>query len=62
MPDTDAFWMPFTSNRQFKAQPRLVASAEGVAFRTPTAARCSTASPACGAWVPGTATRASSRR
>lgn len=35
MTDTDAFWMPFTPNRQFKAQPRLVASAEGIAYRTP---------------------------
>jgi beta-alanine--pyruvate transaminase len=32
---TDAFWMPFTPNRQFKAQPRLVASAQGVVYRTP---------------------------
>ena len=32
---TDAFWMPFTPNRQFKAQPRLVASAQGIAYRTP---------------------------
>ncbi|MBC7715679.1 MAG: aminotransferase class III-fold pyridoxal phosphate-dependent enzyme [Pseudorhodobacter sp.] len=31
----DAFWMPYTPNRQFKAQPRLVASAQGVAYRTP---------------------------
>jgi beta-alanine--pyruvate transaminase len=31
----DAFWMPFTPNRQFKSQPRLVASAQGVAYRTP---------------------------
>ncbi|MBL8328999.1 MAG: aspartate aminotransferase family protein [Rubrivivax sp.] len=31
----DAFWMPFTPNRQFKAEPRLVASAEGIAYRTP---------------------------
>ena len=30
----DAFWMPFTPNRQFKAQPRLVVSAEGVCYRT----------------------------
>ncbi len=34
-PHTDAFWMPFTPNRQFKAAPRLVASAEGIAYRTP---------------------------
>ncbi len=33
--DTDAFWMPFTPNRQFKAQPRLVVSAEGITYRTP---------------------------
>lgn len=31
----DAFWMPFTPNRQFKAKPRLVAHAKGVAYRTP---------------------------
>jgi len=31
----DSFWMPFTPNRQFKAEPRLVASAEGIAYRTP---------------------------
>jgi beta-alanine--pyruvate transaminase len=31
----DSFWMPFTPNRQFKAAPRLVASAEGIAYRTP---------------------------
>ena len=33
--DTNAFWMPFTPNRRFKATPRMVASAEGVAYRTP---------------------------
>lgn len=31
----DAFWMPFTPNRQFKSAPRLVSSARGVAYRTP---------------------------
>jgi len=30
----DAFWMPYTANRQFKAAPRLVASAAGVRYRT----------------------------
>jgi beta-alanine--pyruvate transaminase len=29
----DAFWMPFTPNRQFKASPRLVVSAKGVSYR-----------------------------
>jgi beta-alanine--pyruvate transaminase len=33
--DLSAYWMPFTANRQFKADPRLVASAEGVWFTTP---------------------------
>jgi beta-alanine--pyruvate transaminase len=30
----DAFWMPFTANRQFKAEPRLLASAEGMYYTT----------------------------
>lgn len=30
----DAFWMPFTANRQFKASPRLLASAEGMYYKT----------------------------
>jgi beta-alanine--pyruvate transaminase len=30
-----SFWMPFTPNRQFKTEPRFVASAEGIAYRTP---------------------------
>jgi len=33
--DLDAFWMPFTANRQFKAQPRLLARAEGMHYWTP---------------------------
>jgi beta-alanine--pyruvate transaminase len=31
----DAFWMPFTANRQFKAAPRLLARAEGMHYWTP---------------------------
>jgi beta-alanine--pyruvate transaminase len=31
----DAFWMPFTANRQFKNQPRLLARAEGMHYWTP---------------------------
>lgn len=27
---TDAFWMPFTSNRTFKSAPRIVERAEGI--------------------------------
>src|SRR6202051_3670454 len=30
----DAFWMPFTANRQFKAEPRLIASAKGMHYTT----------------------------
>jgi beta-alanine--pyruvate transaminase len=33
-PDLDAFWMPFTANRQFKANPRLLARAEGMYYWT----------------------------
>ena len=33
--DLDAFWMPFTANRQFKAAPRLLARAEGMYYWTP---------------------------
>lgn len=31
----EAFWMPFTANRQFKSQPRLLARAEGMHYWTP---------------------------
>jgi beta-alanine--pyruvate transaminase len=34
-PDLSAFWMPFTNNRAFKAEPRLLESAEGMYYRTP---------------------------
>ena len=30
----DAFWMPFTANKQFKAAPRLLASASGMYYKT----------------------------
>jgi len=32
--DLDAFWMPFTANRQFKANPRLLAKASGMHYWT----------------------------
>ncbi len=31
----DAYWMPFTANRQFKADPRLLASARGMYYADP---------------------------
>ena len=33
--ELEAFWMPFTANRQFKANPRLLARAEGMHYWTP---------------------------
>ena len=33
-PPPDAYWMPFTPNRQFKSTPRLVVGAHGIAYRT----------------------------
>ena len=32
--DLDAFWMPFSANRQFKSHPRLLVSAEGMHYRS----------------------------
>ncbi len=31
-PSLDAFWMPFTANRQFKKAPRMLVSAEGMHY------------------------------
>jgi beta-alanine--pyruvate transaminase len=33
--DLDAYWMPFTGNRQFKNDPRIIAGADGVHYLTP---------------------------
>ncbi|HEX2594024.1 MAG TPA: hypothetical protein VHL34_21160, partial [Rhizomicrobium sp.] len=30
--DLRAFWLPFTPNRQFKADPRMIAGAEGMYY------------------------------
>lgn len=32
--DLSAFWMPFTSNRQFKKNPRMFVSADGMYYKT----------------------------
>ena len=32
--DLEAYWMPFTANRQFKAEPRMMARAEGMYYTT----------------------------
>ena len=34
MHNTDHFWMPFTSNRQFKSRPRMLVSASGMYYTT----------------------------
>src|SRR5690606_10127582 len=34
-PELEAFWMPFTANRQFKARPRILAKASGMHYWTP---------------------------
>lgn len=34
MSSADAFWMPFTPNRDFKLSPRLLASASGATYQT----------------------------
>jgi len=34
-PDLSHWWMPFTANRQFKANPRLLARAKGMHYYTP---------------------------
>ncbi|RPI16896.1 MAG: aspartate aminotransferase family protein [Lysobacterales bacterium] len=33
--ELEAFWMPFTANRQFKARPRMLARASGMHYWTP---------------------------
>jgi len=33
--ELEAFWLPFTANRQFKAKPRLLARASGMHYWTP---------------------------
>ncbi len=33
-PPLDSYWMPFTANRQFKAAPRLLVEANGMAYRS----------------------------
>jgi beta-alanine--pyruvate transaminase len=32
--DLGPYWMPFTANRQFKAQPRLLVGAKGLHYTT----------------------------
>gem|GEM_PF-2211381 len=32
--DLEAYWMPFTANRRFKAHPRMLVAAEGMYYTT----------------------------
>ena len=32
--DLESYWMPFTANRDFKKEPRLVYSAEGMYYKS----------------------------
>jgi beta-alanine--pyruvate transaminase len=34
-PELEAYWMPFTANRQFKGKPRLLSRASGMYYETP---------------------------
>ena len=34
LPNLQPYWMPFTGNRQFKSEPRLVTKAEGMYYTT----------------------------
>lgn len=34
IPDLNAYWMPVTPNQQFRATPRMVVSAQGIAYRS----------------------------
>ena len=33
--DLDPFWMPYSNNRGFKAEPRMLARAQGMYYYTP---------------------------
>jgi adenosylmethionine-8-amino-7-oxononanoate aminotransferase len=61
-PGLDSYWMPFTANRQFKAAPRLLASAEACTIPASMGAKSSTGRRASGASMPVTAAARSPRR
>jgi adenosylmethionine-8-amino-7-oxononanoate aminotransferase len=58
----ESFWMPFTANRQFKAAPRMFASAEGMYYTTEDGRKVLDGPPASGASMPATAAARSPRR
>ena len=58
----EAFWMPFTANKQFKAAPRLLASASGMYYKSVDGREVLMPPPACGAATPDIRARASWKR
>ncbi len=60
-PELESFWMPFTDNRAFKANPRLLASAKGMHYTRRTVAPSSTARPGSGASTRAIRARRSSK-
>jgi beta-alanine--pyruvate transaminase len=34
--DLESYWMPFTANRDFKKDPRMVVSADGMYYKSET--------------------------
>lgn len=57
----EAFWLPFTPNRQFQDAPKRSSPPKAWTTSRRTAGTCPTAWPGCGASTPAMASRASSR-
>jgi acetylornithine/succinyldiaminopimelate/putrescine aminotransferase len=58
----DEYWMPFTPNRDFKADPKMIVRAEGMYYWNDRGEKLIDASSGCSAAPPGTAARRSPRR
>jgi hypothetical protein len=58
----DAFWLPMTPNRAFKAKPRLFVAAEGMHYVEPDGRRILDGMAGSGASMPDMDRSASSRR
>ena len=58
----DELWMPFTPNRDFKSDPRIVVRAEGMYYYNDRGEKIIDASSACSALRPAIAARKSARR
>ena len=58
----DAYWLPFTANRDFLKKPRVIKGAEGHHYIREDGERFTTPSPGCGHQASATATRRSSQQ